>query len=642
MKIKKLSIKNFKGYKEVENLVFNELTTFIGENDSGKTTVTEFLSLMLSNAQPEKDQYFKYINGEGIEIVSDEIEGQIEFELSEIEQKLLHQYTDSNNRLVICKKFTLGNTKIEVFSECYIDERLNNYNKLVADDLKEILDYYNIIPEANNNQKRKEAIKNFLNTNKTIEKSERWKEIKFNEIEKYLPTIIRYGAEDYNNPDNLIYKTLQEVFVNEVYEKKDDGTKEVKNEQLREMLERVSCVLQEATKELLPIAKALNGNISEINVIPQIDISSGLKKTPITIKGTNGVETYLNNFGLGTKKRMFMAIMEWTSKLVKDNCNIIRIYDEPDNNLHIEAQRKLFKTIKAGCQSNGQAIICTHSPFIIDVTPIESIRIVDKDSLGIARIESLCNMDYEIKDFVDKICREVGITNSHIFLEKCFILVEGRSEQNFIDKAYKKLFNSSLLEDGIVILNIEGNGSAITALKLLLQNKKDNVLLVLDNDSTCVQGEGVKTTLKGMIGEDATSSFMTDNIIFIGDKEFEDCFKDKYIADVINNAGYLNQENNPWSSHDIRSLRAKEKFSDEIKKLINKNIGSNSTNDNYLSKPLLGELLGKYIEIKHMPYELLDILLKARKIAGIDNCSDDIRAYFEVAVSKLDYVCDNI
>lgn len=128
---------------------------------------------------------------------------------------------------------------------------------------------------------------------------------------------------------------------------------------------------------------------------------------------------------------------------------------------------------------------------------------------------------------------------------------------------------------------------------------------------------------------------MTDNIIFIGDKEFEDCFKDKYIADVINNAGYLNKENNTWNSQDIRNLREKEKFSDEIKKLINKNIGGNSTNDNYLSKPLLGELLGRYIEIEHMPYQLFDILLKAREIAGIYDYSDDVKAYLEAAVSKM-------
>ena len=133
---------------------------------------------------------------------------------------------------------------------------------------------------------------------------------------------------------------------------------------------------------------------------------------------------------------------------------------------------------------------------------------------------------------------------------------------------------------------------------------------------------------------------MTDNIIFIGDKEFEDCFKDKYIADVINNAGYLNKENNAWSSQDIRNLREKEKFSDEIKKLINKNIGSNSTNDNYLSKPILGELLGKYIEINDTPYQLLDILLRARKIAEIEEYRADVKAYLEAAVSKMPGVED--
>lgn len=44
IKIKRLRIKNFKGYKYIENLCFNDLTTLIGENDSGKITITEFFS----------------------------------------------------------------------------------------------------------------------------------------------------------------------------------------------------------------------------------------------------------------------------------------------------------------------------------------------------------------------------------------------------------------------------------------------------------------------------------------------------------------------------------------------------------------------------------------------------------------------
>ncbi|WP_289128263.1 ATP-dependent endonuclease [uncultured Clostridium sp.] len=637
MKLKRLFVKNFKGYKEINDLLFDDLTTLIGENDSGKTTITEFLSLMINNEQPQKEHFYKYINKDDKEVTAQEIEGVIEFELDEKEQKLLKDYSYNENKLIIKKNCTLESNKIQIYSEVFKDERLYKYKKFTTNQLKEILEEYNIASEANNNEKRKEAIEKYINNNTSIEKISAWKEIKFLEIQKHLPQIIRYGAEEYNNPDLLIYKTLQEVFINEVYEKKEDGSKIIKNEQLRDMLDRVSDVLQDATKDLLPIAQNLNSNIKNINVIPQIDISSGLKKTPITIQGINGVETYLNNFGLGTKKRMFMAIMEWTSKIIKDNSNIIRIYDEPDNNLHIEAQRKLFKTIKAGCNSNGQAIICTHSPFIIDVTPIESIRIVGKDQIGNKVIQSLNNMDNEVKNFIDKICREVGISNSHIFLEKCFILVEGRSEQNFINIAYEKIFKSSLLEDGIVIINIDGNGSAITALKVLLQNGKDNVLLVLDNDSTCMQGEGVKTTLKGIIGEEATEKFIKNNIIFVGEKEFEDCFSNEYIAKVINLAGYSKSENELWSKEDIGSLRVKDKFSDEIKNLINRNRDKKVMDFKFLTKPLLGELLGRYIELEYMPYQLLNILLEARKISGIFNDEEisGIKTYMEAAVSRI-------
>lgn len=79
MKLKRLFVKNFKGYKEINDLLFDDLTTLIGENDSGKTTITEFLSLMINNEQPQKEHFYKYINKDDKEVTAQEIEGVIEF-----------------------------------------------------------------------------------------------------------------------------------------------------------------------------------------------------------------------------------------------------------------------------------------------------------------------------------------------------------------------------------------------------------------------------------------------------------------------------------------------------------------------------------------------------------------------------------
>lgn len=43
MKLHKLSIKNYKSLKDIDFINFDDLTTIIGENDSGKTSIIEFI-----------------------------------------------------------------------------------------------------------------------------------------------------------------------------------------------------------------------------------------------------------------------------------------------------------------------------------------------------------------------------------------------------------------------------------------------------------------------------------------------------------------------------------------------------------------------------------------------------------------------
>lgn len=47
MKIKKLILTNFSGYKNSTAIDFNDLTVFVGRNDIGKSTILKALDLFL-------------------------------------------------------------------------------------------------------------------------------------------------------------------------------------------------------------------------------------------------------------------------------------------------------------------------------------------------------------------------------------------------------------------------------------------------------------------------------------------------------------------------------------------------------------------------------------------------------------------
>lgn len=636
MKIHKMHIENYKSLINID-IFLKDLTTIIGENDCGKTSIIDFLQLMLEGNIPTKENYSKYCDVYGNIIDADTIIGELEFILEDTEIEYLEKFTLSHNKFIMKKKFNKEDNSINTYVRMnkFLDERFNDYNQLNATELKKLLLEYKI-QDKSNQAERKQAINDYIQTHK-LPKTEGWTEVKVSELSRYLPKIIKYGVDDYNNPDSLIYKALQKIFIDEIYEN-SNGIKKIRDARLKEVLDNAKESMNLAMEELLPLARRINHNIKSLDVSPEIDLANGLRKSPILVTEKNGVSKPLFDFGSGTKKRMSMSIMEWADKISKEEDNIIRIYDEPDNNLHVDAQRKLFKVIMSACKKNGQAIICTHSPFLIDLSPIKSINLIKRNNEGISSLEIIDDdNDIGIKQFINNMCREIGMQNSSMFFEKCFVLVEGESEQNFLPIAYKNIYKESMAENGITIINIKGNGSALDFLKLLIKNKENRLILVVDRDSTNINSRSVINKLKNSIGETEANKFFKDRVIFIGEKEFEDCFTNEYIKIVLENSKYKSAVEN--FDENITDLR-NGKFSDNLKNFININ---KDDNVEYITKPILGTLLAENIfSTKDLPENLKQVLSKINLILQKDeenklqaNLLEDKAVKDEVAMDKI-------
>lgn len=443
---------------------------------------------------------------------------------------------------------------------------------------------------------------------------------KFSDYKDHLPNIVRYGVNDYNDPNRMIFKTLKLIFEDELYETdKTTGLKKLKSADLQSFLDSVDTKINESVNKLSSFSRKFIPTINSVSVETDYDLSSGLKETPIKVRDASGVSHYLGNRGFGTQKRMFMAIMDWTSE-VSNIKNVIRCYDEPDNSLHIEAQRSLFRTIQSFVSGEGndsQAVICTHSLFMIDSVPVDSIRLISRSTSGKSNIEYIESIgDGEVQEFMKVMCREMGLSNSHIFFEKAFIIVEGPSEMNYLPLAYRKLFNSSLSGDGITLINLMGNGAAVNFLKLLMTNKFELCYLFLDSDTKDFRKSKMKksfNTTNDYLSEEEynqkVDTFFNERVFMIGTKEFEDAFLDQSIIECLNVHRPL--ETGQWRTEDIASLRSKDKFSDEIIKTVYQKT------ENPLSKPELGTLLGNTVNETDIPETVVSLFNNVRKDLGL-------------------------
>jgi predicted ATP-dependent endonuclease of OLD family len=110
-----------------------------------------------------------------------------------------------------------------------------------------------------------------------------------------------------------------------------------------------------------------------------------------------------------------------------------------------------------------------------------------------------------------------------LFYERCYILVEGDTEENALPLLYRRMFKSSLFDDGIRLINLHGHGASESFLSLLGKNRQRITLTLIDNDAK----SDYENKLKGAgFDEDV----IPNQLYWIGEQEFEDAFNTKYLS----------------------------------------------------------------------------------------------------------------
>lgn len=265
--------------------------------------------------------------------------------------------------------------------------------------------------------------------------------------------------------------------------------------------------------------------------------------------------------------------------------------------------------------SKVQAIICTHSLTLIDRAPATNINVLKCDKKGNASFSFLkTNNDRDIEKFLNDMTITMGISNSSILYERCFILVEGETEEHALPIIYKTLYGTSVFEDGIKIQRINGCGNWENFVRLMGINKKDLILFLLDSDcndpdSTC----DLNTDTLKRLGFD--DSFIDTKVFFIGVKEFEDAFKSSVYVEAINKC-WPKQTGLPWIKPDIDSLRSLKKFSEDLLICIKRE--SRLKGEKCCSKPKLGMEIAKVCQDKDdIPLKIRELFAKSRQIAEV-------------------------
>lgn len=448
MRIKYLSIRNFRGIDKLENLEISNLNTFVGKNDSGKSAILRALVCFFEVKKFDVKDIFK---------------GKPENETTSIEISFIppveidNLALDSENLVTIKKEFEVVNGKVKL-AEYYLcndfaDQEYQDLWNKKEQDLNQLVAALGAEPNKSGRGKKNilriEQIKSLLAEK---ERNDIYHELGdfLKNIEKAyeikLPEYSLFDAEQDLNIEATNFQSQFKPIISAYFETTKEKTAEIEKG-----------LKADLAIEFEEIRKFMTKNVSglkKLNPSTEFDWAKSLKKFDLNLEfdGQN-FDVPISHKGTGFKRLLMVAYFEYLASK-KSITNQIFAIEEPETYLHPSAQEDLLNSI-IRISENSQFFLTTHSPVFAGATDGKNSIVVTKDDFGISHYSK--NDDQSI---IEQIINELGIRPDYNLLKeiKYLIFVEGIDDIHFLN-TYAKTVLQKNIEDDKILCVIGGGGS---------------------------------------------------------------------------------------------------------------------------------------------------------------------------------------
>lgn len=562
MKYSKFYIKNFKGIEELEldltKIPSPSIFTFVGLNESGKTTILESINFFRNDTEPEKS--FKYIPKKKKANFNDSIIVKAYLELDKEDETELKNFIKENIKFEVLNNSIPSINLMREYK--FENSKLKNCNDILEIDLfikKEGQDPCRL----SNEDKEIEEVKKYIQN-------------------KMLPKIIYYPnflfdfpskiyLEPYSNEDGKqkVYRQiLQDIldFLDDGLLLKDHMIDRAKSnndedkESLSSLLDKVSASV---TKNIFDAWGSMFNKSIRKEIIFQLNKDD--KGNFIEVKLKENSEKYnIEERSLGFKWFFtFLLFTEFRKNRIDDPGETLFLLDEPAYNLHSNAQSKLLRTFEK-LAKNCKMIYTTHSHYLIEPKWLGGTFIIKNNSLDYENDENFDSRDTEIKAILYKQFVAKSPNDRTYFqpiLDKLeyqpslledvpnIVIVEGKS-----DYYIYKYIQEIILKDNREINFYPGNSAdkLEPILRLYLAWGRD-FLTLFDSDKG---GKNAKMNYLKLLGPDLTDKIFTLDEIDKNWNDFtiESLFTQKERKLIIKNVFGVEEDNKSKFSSAIQQL----------------------------------------------------------------------------------------
>ncbi|GGM93457.1 hypothetical protein GCM10011609_33730 [Lentzea pudingi] len=558
MDLMNFSVSGFRSLMRVEGIPVSSPTLVAGHNDGGKTALLDGLSFLLGEHTAEEADLTYTTGGSGERCATIVVEGQ--FALDEWEQQ-----TFQRPSLIRIRRISDGTSASwELRAAVPTDPRLRDLSQHKAPELAALMKDLGL-PPVSLKEQRLAALRAYGQDNSS---GEDWIPLP-KDLKNRLPRLLSFDGTK-ASAENAIKVALSSSFSAHIKDPSLQG-------KLTELEEEVRMRLSTESKSLCDHIMQRCPDITDVVVEPDVSFSQALRGTRIRISRKAGGPVDLTRSGLGSQRRISLAIWEWTSELLADQAQeqvtdgekqatplqTIVVYDEPDTHLDYTHQRKVMDLIREqSAIPHVNVVVATHSMNLIDgvdIADVVHLKIEDGHSV----VERLGTETHDnIDNFLGKIAASVGLRNSVLLHERYFLAVEGDTEQQAVPHLFRLSQGLSLQAAGVALWSCDNNAGALHLGKYLVQHGR-NVLVMIDADS---QRESLfKEASLRRIFEDR----FDDVVVFVGQpdnvRELEELFNDELWARVANERWPRPE---PWTPADFTRHRAGKKFSGDVQEML--------------------------------------------------------------------------
>jgi predicted ATPase len=433
MKLVEVKVKGFRCFKEETCIAINDMTAFIGKNDAGKSTIMEALAIFFETQKIDSGDLNVHAPDDSVTIICvfENFPASIVID-AENETTLENEHLlNSDGRLEIVKRYKCtekpscsvsvkarhpSNKNSEDLLSMTIQQLRKRVNDLKIDDsgtdTRKSADLRKLIWDSFNGNLVLADQELEIDGKKAKEDARGiWEQIK-----RYLPVFAIFKSDrsstdqDSEAQDPMVMAVKQAI----------NGQQATLNTISEKVQQEVEAIAQKTIRKLEEIQPGLAKTLKPNFKPPKWD-------SCFKMSLTGDEDIPINKRGSGVRRLILLSFFRAKVEQETDNSqNAIYAIEEPETSQHPDYQKMLFNSLLVlSEQPNCQVLISTHTPMLVGIIPVESIRYIEVGTNGERSIREGDEETYHL------ITNALGVLPDNRV--QIFVAVEGTNDISFMN-----------------------------------------------------------------------------------------------------------------------------------------------------------------------------------------------------------------